>query len=74
MTQGPLRPEDLRLATQRIGKNIEGSRDKLGNQTNPMMFAKPEDGLDHHIECRRMGAPLLPQVGESSGVVGKKGH
>ena len=47
--KGPFRAEDLEFAAQRIGQDIQLARDKLGQETNAMRLAKPQNGLGHGI-------------------------
>ena len=47
---GPLGAEDLAPAAERVRKNVEAPRDKLGEQTDSVGLAQAMDFLSHGVE------------------------
>ena len=72
--KGPFRAEDLGFAAQQISQDIQLAWDELGQETNAMRLAKPQNGLAHGIESLGPGAPLFLKVSQRCGVVSVQGN
>ena len=73
-TEGPLGAEDLGTAAERVSKDVEAPRDKLGEQTHSTGLAQAKDFLSHRVEGRGVLASLLAEVRKSRGIVCEQRH
>ena len=56
-------------AAERVSKDVESPRDKLGEQTHSVGFAQAKDSLSDRVEGQRASIPFLAEVRKSHGIV-----
>ena len=66
--------EDLTLAAEGVGEDIQSARNELGEELNLRGLAQAEHILCHHVERGRTSSTLLLEIRQGCGVVGEHRH